>query len=225
MSQMERHNEIVQAKPWQNDVHYFKRVSISSLALMKMAVHAESGNEIEVMGLILGFCRENEFVVKDVFRAPVDGTETRVNAGNDAVEYMVNYCEDIEDMLMIGWYHSHPGYGCWLSGIDVETQKLNQDFHHTWVALVIDPFKTKVQQKVEIGAFRTYPNDYTNDRQMHLNVRMDKVEDFGVHMNKYYALDIRLECEPLDKQVFDVISNYNWSSILSTQFVIFIDLG
>jgi proteasome lid subunit RPN8/RPN11 len=21
-----------------------------------------------------------------------------------------------------GWYHSHPGYGCWLSGIDVQTQ-------------------------------------------------------------------------------------------------------
>ncbi|EFI27819.1 hypothetical protein CC1G_14743 [Coprinopsis cinerea okayama7 len=22
----------------------------------------------------------------------------------------------------IGWYHSHPGYGCWLSEIDVNTQ-------------------------------------------------------------------------------------------------------
>lgn len=22
----------------------------------------------------------------------------------------------------MGWYHSHPGYGCWLSGIDVGTQ-------------------------------------------------------------------------------------------------------
>jgi len=21
-----------------------------------------------------------------------------------------------------GWYHSHPGYGCWLSGIDVTNQ-------------------------------------------------------------------------------------------------------
>jgi COP9 signalosome complex subunit 5 len=23
---------------------------------------------------------------------------------------------------VVGWYHSHPGYGCWLSGIDVGTQ-------------------------------------------------------------------------------------------------------
>ena len=26
-----------------------------------------------------------------------------------------------EQIFVIGWYHSHPGYGCWLSGIDVST--------------------------------------------------------------------------------------------------------
>jgi len=29
---------------------------------------------------------------------------------------------------VVGWYHSHPGYGCWLSGIDCSTQMLNQQF-------------------------------------------------------------------------------------------------
>jgi hypothetical protein len=29
---------------------------------------------------------------------------------------------------IVGWYHSHPGYGCWLSGIDCSTQMLNQQF-------------------------------------------------------------------------------------------------
>ncbi len=38
---------------------------------------------------------------------------------------------------VIGWYHSHPGYGCWLSGIDVSTQMLNQQFQEPWVALVV----------------------------------------------------------------------------------------
>ncbi len=28
----------------------------------------------------------------------------------------------------VGWYHSHPGYGCWLSGIDVNTQMMNQQY-------------------------------------------------------------------------------------------------
>ena len=29
---------------------------------------------------------------------------------------------------VVGWYHSHPGYGCWLSGIDCSTQMLNQQY-------------------------------------------------------------------------------------------------
>lgn len=37
----------------------------------------------------------------------------------------------------IGWYHSHPGYGCWLSGIDVNTQMTNQKFQDPFVAVVV----------------------------------------------------------------------------------------
>ena len=57
----------------------------------------------------------------------------------------------------IGWYHSHPGYGCWLSGIDVSTQMLNQQYQEPWVAIVVDPIQTMSAGKVNIGAFRTYP--------------------------------------------------------------------
>jgi hypothetical protein len=57
----------------------------------------------------------------------------------------------------IGWYHSHPGYGCWLSGIDVSTQMLNQNFQEPFVAIVIDPVRTISAGKVCLGAFRTYP--------------------------------------------------------------------
>ena len=61
---------------------------------------------------------------------------------------------------VIGWYHSHPGYGCWLSGIDVATQMLNQQFQEPWLAVVIDPTRTVSAGKVEIGAFRSYPEGY-----------------------------------------------------------------
>ena len=40
----------------------------------------------------------------------------------------------------IGWYHSHPGYGCWLSGIDVGTQMVNQQFQEPFVAIVVSKF-------------------------------------------------------------------------------------
>jgi len=35
---------------------------------------------------------------------------------------------------IVGWYHSHPGYGCWLSGIDCSTQMLNQQYQVRWVS-------------------------------------------------------------------------------------------
>lgn len=38
---------------------------------------------------------------------------------------------------IVGWYHSHPGYGCWLSGIDVHTQMTNQQYQDPFVAVVV----------------------------------------------------------------------------------------
>lgn len=57
----------------------------------------------------------------------------------------------------MGWYHSHPGYGCWLSGIDVGTQMTQQQYQDPFLAIVVDPHRTIAAGKVEIGAFRTYP--------------------------------------------------------------------
>ena len=43
---------------------------------------------------------------------------------------------------VVGWYHSHPGYGCWLSGIDVGTQMSGQQGQEPWLAIVVDPMRT-----------------------------------------------------------------------------------
>ena len=67
----------------------------------------------------------------------------------------------------LGWYHSHPGYGCWLSGIDVGTQMLNQQYQEPWVAIVVDPIRTMSAGKVNLGAFRTYPKVWCPDVSVH----------------------------------------------------------
>jgi proteasome lid subunit RPN8/RPN11 len=38
---------------------------------------------------------------------------------------------------VVGWYHSHPGFGCWLSGIDVNTQFNNQNFQDPYLSIGI----------------------------------------------------------------------------------------
>ena len=51
---------------------------------------------------------------------------------------------------VIGWYHSHPTFRCWLSGIDCGTQMLNQQFQDPFLAVVIDPVHTVSAGKVDV---------------------------------------------------------------------------
>ena len=118
-------DKVLQERPWKKDPNHFKKVRISDLALIKMVMHAKSGGEIEVMGYMQGFPKGDTLFVTDSFALPVEGTETRVNAGDEANLYTINYTEGGKRVArfenVVGWYHSHPGYGCWLSGIDVDT--------------------------------------------------------------------------------------------------------
>ena len=56
-------------------------------------MHARSGGNIEIMGLMQGKVSGDTFIVMDSFALPVEGTETRVNALAEAYEYMVNYTD------------------------------------------------------------------------------------------------------------------------------------
>lgn len=138
----------------------FKKCRVSSLALAKMNRHAYSGGTQEVMGVLLGEATPPNFQVKDCFALPVEATETRVNAMGEAYEYIVRYMDSLEASTgyrhqVVGWYHSHPEYGCFLSQIDIDTQAQNQRFQDPFVAIVVDPLKTLQHGKSELGAFRT----------------------------------------------------------------------
>eukprot|EP01016_Furgasonia_blochmanni_P025924 TRINITY_DN276_c0_g1_i3.p1 TRINITY_DN276_c0_g1~~TRINITY_DN276_c0_g1_i3.p1 ORF type:complete len:388 (+),score=115.94 TRINITY_DN276_c0_g1_i3:68-1165(+) len=216
--EMER---IQKERPWNKNPTYFKKVKISSLALIKMVYHAKSGGIIEVMGLMQGHVIGDTFIVTDAFALPVEGTETRVNAGNDANEYMCDYTDLSETAgrkeNVVGWYHSHPGYACWLSGIDVATQSLQQKTGPQ-VAVVIDPIRTMTAGKVEIGAFRTYPDGYTPPDKIVVEeqaIPSDKTEDFGVHHHKYYSLEVSFYKNSLDTEMIEVLWNKYWIKTLT----------
>ena len=58
------------------------------------------------------------------------------------------------DEICVGWYHSHPGWGCWLSHTDIETQKSQEMLNPKAVAVVVDPVQS-VKGKVIMDAFRS----------------------------------------------------------------------
>lgn len=189
-----------------------------------MVMHARSGGSIEVMGLMQGSIQGDTFIVTDAFRLPVEGTETRVNAQDEANEYMVKFLERAREAGQlenaVGWYHSHPGYGCWLSGIDVDTQATQQSFSDPFLAVVIDPDRTVSAGKVEIGAFRTFPKDYKPQAQTDSDgfqtIPMAKIEDFGAHSSRYYSLEVSHFKSTLDSKLLEALWNKYWVGTLSS---------
>lgn len=132
-------------------------VYISSLALLKMLKHGRAGVPMEVMGLMLGeFVDEFTIHVIDVFAMPQSGTGVSVEAVDDVFQtkMMDMLRQTGRDQMVVGWYHSHPGFGCWLSSVDVNTQQSFEQLNKRAVAVVIDPIQS-VKGKVVIDAFRT----------------------------------------------------------------------
>jgi len=230
-----RHDEdeqeaIYQKAPWKEDTNFFKLVRISAVALVKMVMHTRSsGNGIlgqmnEVMGLMMGkVTPDGTFIVTDAFPLPVEGTETRVNAGASANEFMVTFTENSERVgkseHVCGWYHSHPGYGCWLSGIDVQTQMTYQAHQEPFLSVVIDPIRTCAAGKVEIGAFRTYPEGYTPPDESpseYQSIPLDKIEDFGVHAKQYYQVPIEIFKNSMDNAILELLWNKYWVDTISS---------
>lgn len=133
-----------------------EQVYISSLALLKMLKHGRAGVPMEVMGLMLGeFVDEYTVRVIDVFAMPQSGTGVSVEAVDPVFQAkMLDMLKQTgRPEMVVGWYHSHPGFGCWLSGVDINTQQSFEALSDRAVAVVVDPIQS-VKGKVVIDAFR-----------------------------------------------------------------------
>ena len=91
----------------------------------------------------------------DVSSMPQSGTETTIESIDEG--FQVKMTEMLKQTgrkeIVVGWYHSHPGFGCWLSSTDINTQKTFEQQVPRTVAVVVDPIQS-VRGKVVIDAFR-----------------------------------------------------------------------
>merc|ERR1719282_651945 len=134
-----------------------EKVHVSSLALLKMLKHGRAGVPMEVMGLMLGqFVDDYTINCVDVFAMPQSGTSVSVEAVDPV--FQTKMLEMLKQTgrpeMVVGWYHSHPGFGCWLSGVDINTQQSFEALNQRAVAVVVDPIQS-VKGKVVIDCFRT----------------------------------------------------------------------
>ena len=200
---------------------------ISSLALLKMLKHGRAGVPMEVMGLMLGeFVDDYTVRVVDVFAMPQSGTGVSV----EAVDYefqsemleMLNQTNRPE--MVVGWYHSHPGFGCWLSGVDINTQQSFEQLHKRSVAVVIDPIQS-VKGKVVIDAFRLI-----NPQSMMLGQAPRQTTSNIGYLNKpsiqalihnlnrhYYSINISYRKDELEQKMLANLHKKSWSKGLQVE--------
>jgi proteasome lid subunit RPN8/RPN11 len=147
---------------------------VSKLAEEKMRNHAiaHSSRRYEVMGLMLGsFHTHGDRVytmVRDVVTTDLEASSVRVRFKRGGFEQLFESLDSCGfEYIIVGWYHSHPGHGCFLSPTDVETQRtMFSEKHHS--ALVIDPILQDVRaffldgDDVAERPFVVYWDEYQN---------------------------------------------------------------
>ncbi len=128
------------------------QVAISQAVIDDIHAHGQSASDVEVCGVLLGNVYRDargpwchiEASVRGNFAS---GKETQVTITSETWTH-VNSVRDRQhpDKKFIGWYHTHPGFGIFLSGMDDFIQ--SNWFSEPWqIALVYDP------QSKEEGAF------------------------------------------------------------------------
>ena len=196
-------------------------IHISSLALLKMMKHGRGGIPLEVMGLMLGeFIDDYNVKVIDVFAMPQSGTGVTVEAVDPVFQAKMT---DIlkatgRSEMVVGWYHSHPGFGCWLSSTDVSTQSAFEYICKRAVAVVVDPIQS-VKGKVVIDAFRNIEQLTLDEPRITTsNIGFLKKPTFVslVHglNQKYYSFNITFEKDVMEQRMLLNLNKKTWANNL-----------
>ena len=108
----------------------------------------------------------HSIIVTDAFPLPVEGVETRVEAGAEANIAMIELSESLEltrEETYCGWYHSHPfdvsgTPNYFFSNTDCQNQVVWQRYYdahaNPFVGIVVDPLRSIAKGRPEMGAFR-----------------------------------------------------------------------
>jgi len=119
---------------------------------------------------------------------------------------------------VVGWYHSHPGFGCWLSSVDISTQQLFERLDGRSVAVVIDPIQS-VKGKVVIDAFRLInPSAVMSGREPrqttsnigHINKPSIQALIHGLNRH-YYSIAVNYRKTELEQSMLMNLHKRNWT--------------
>ena len=147
----------------------------------------------EVIGFIFGRFNpeptgdEPEVYITDVL--PMDsGSSVYVKVGDYSTIYPTLMEKMENNEFVVGWIHSHPGLGIFLSGTDVNTQAIYQQMDGRSIAIVVDHTKIS-QSEPGLKCFRITPDKFS------YNTIPIAIEDINNFSFEYQSLANILESE------------------------------
>ncbi len=103
----------------------------------------QGGKKLEAMGLLAGrvceYKGERYVIVDEYLTGSLKASSVSVKFNDEALGLIAG---KIGGRMIVGWVHSHPGYGCFMSSTDIKTQKsyFSSDFN---IAGVFDPTRSE----------------------------------------------------------------------------------
>jgi len=128
--------------------------------------HCFSETEVEVGGFLVGLVGENETLVSNVFPAQHSvGASTKLTFTHESWDALYEQLNnEPEGTTLVGWYHSHPNFGVFLSEHDkfIQSNFFKQDGN---VTIVVDPIKgRKGWFYSKKGKIEKYKHEVDTDR-------------------------------------------------------------
>ncbi len=123
--------------------HRFEAIATHK-AMTDIRAHAKKGGNDEIIGLLLGIiCKDSQgfyvLIEHAVFADTARSSNAQVTlSADDWTKVLQTIDEKHANATIVGWYHSHPGHGVFLSEPDLFIHR--NFFDLPWqVAVVIDP--------------------------------------------------------------------------------------
>ncbi len=140
------------------DVHVF----LKHAAFHDMIIHASAflDDRKEVLGLLIGREKDAKQLIVERILPITEGSESSVQLQEpEFAIYEKLYLDEAAGEFVLGWYHSHPFWGLFLSHIDIETHSLAFQLRYPKAIAVVVSF---LEEKWDIEIFRVInPKNWT----------------------------------------------------------------
>ena len=128
----------------------YTQVYILHSAVTALKTHLEANTTVEQGGILFGQAyndSEHGIYVEITAAIPAPatiGTGAHLEFTSDSWQGIMDYAKSTHpEANIVGWYHSHPNIGVFMSGTDMRTQRAF--FYHPWcVSIVYDPVKKQI---------------------------------------------------------------------------------